>query len=299
MHDSSYEKMTLFVDCYLNSFRGQPLQILDFGSQVVDSQNLSYRSVLDDPAWTYRGLDIEAGDNVNVVVDDPYDWSEIESNTIDLVVSGQAFEHVEYFWASMFEIIRVLKPGGVATIIAPAGGFEHRYPVDCWRFYRDGFDALARYVGCEVLESFTDWYNLPWEDSILVARKPTGPNNLLQRRSALQRALLSEDPSLDALSAAWTLTDGKVEPSPLASLEPGAMTDELTAGRSERRRAADSAAASAASRDNELRTLREQVRLYESRPAPLPRAYGVVRSKIAELAGSRGRAAYKRLRGRS
>ena len=141
MHDSSYEAMGAFVRVHLEPFRGQHLDIVDFGSQVVERQTMSYRNLLDDPSWNYRGLDIEAGRNVDLIVDDAYDWQAIESDSVDLVVSGQAFEHVEYFWASMFEIVRILKPGGLAAIIAPSSGFEHRYPVDCWRFYRDGFEA--------------------------------------------------------------------------------------------------------------------------------------------------------------
>ena len=73
---------------------------------------------------------------------------------------------------SIFEIVRVLKPGGIAAIIAPSSGFEHRYPVDCWRFYRDGFAALGRYVGATVFDVFTDWNHGDWDDSILVVEKP-------------------------------------------------------------------------------------------------------------------------------
>lgn len=28
----------------------------------------------------------------------PYDWQEIETDSFDLVISGQAFEHIEFFW---------------------------------------------------------------------------------------------------------------------------------------------------------------------------------------------------------
>ena len=172
MHESSYEKMEAFVRVHLDAHRGHPLEILDFGSQVVDDQGVSYKALFDDPDWNYRGLDIEAGHNVDIVVENAYDWTEVPTDSVDLVVSGQALEHVEYFWASMYEIVRVLKPGGLAMLIAPSGGFEHRYPVDCWRFYRDGFVALADHVDCEIVDAFTDWGNLDWEDSILVARKP-------------------------------------------------------------------------------------------------------------------------------
>tara|TARA_B110000459_G_scaffold189278_1_gene223246 strand:- start:498 stop:851 length:354 start_codon:yes stop_codon:yes gene_type:complete len=115
--------------------------------------------LFDADGWNYRRLDIAAGINVEIQVDNAYDWTEAPSDSVDLVISGQAFEHVEYFWASMFEIVRALKPVGLAVIIAPPGGFEHRYPLDCWRFYRDSFVALAKCVGCDLVDAFTDWGN--------------------------------------------------------------------------------------------------------------------------------------------
>lgn len=50
------------------------------------------------------------------------------------------------------EISRVLKDEGMACIIAPSGGVEHRYPLNCWRFYPDGFKALAKYSGLNKLK---------------------------------------------------------------------------------------------------------------------------------------------------
>jgi hypothetical protein len=81
----------------------------------------------------------------------------------------------------MLEVARVLKPNGLCCIIAPSGGHEHRYPVDCWRFYADGFDALARYANLVPLKAVTQWENLPqydigtneWHDSLLIAQKPS------------------------------------------------------------------------------------------------------------------------------
>ena len=135
MHASSYRKMEHFVDAYLSAATSIPLRILDFGSQQVNPVSLTYRTLLDRSPWTYIGLDIADGHNVSVKVDDAYDWSEVESDSVDVVVSGQAFEHVEFFWASAFEIGRVLRPGGLLMLIAPSGGYEHRFPLDCWRYY--------------------------------------------------------------------------------------------------------------------------------------------------------------------
>jgi SAM-dependent methyltransferase len=286
MHDSSYEKMEAFVRIHLTASRGTPLEILDFGSQTVDDQPRSYRDLFDDPSWTYSGLDIEAGANVDIVVADAYDWTEIASDSIDVIVSGQAFEHVEYFWASMFEVVRVLKPGGVAVIIAPSNGVEHRYPVDCWRFYRDGFSAVARYADCEVVDVFTDWNRAMWADSVLVARKPVFDEEQrarFHRRAALQRALLSAGTiDVDALPA------GAPTPTQLAPMVAGALEVELQRIRDEHlaREAAETAAQAA------------DIATAGPTPGPLAVTYGKARAWFADLVGERGRQTYKRLRGR-
>ena len=171
--------MKAFRDQYLGDRETQALTILDLGSRSIGG---SYRGIFDSPNWTYKGLDLEPGDNVDIVLKEPYTWQEIASNSADIVISGQAFEHIEFFWLTMLEIARVLKPGGLCCIIAPSSGFEHRYPVDCWRFYSDGFAALARYANLEVLQAETKWQenayvdgSNEWKDSILVAQKPTAP----------------------------------------------------------------------------------------------------------------------------
>lgn len=168
--------MVAFRQRYLSRFEGAPLSILDLGSQDV---NGCYRPIFDDPAWTYRGIDLAPGNNVDIVLADPYQWSGIPGGSVDVVVSGQAFEHIEFFWLTMLEVSRVLKPQGLCCVIAPSSGPEHRYPVDCWRFYPDGMRALAKFSRLDVLEATTEWMpedypdqSQAWKDSVLVASKP-------------------------------------------------------------------------------------------------------------------------------
>lgn len=176
MHQSSFDKMKSFRDRYLSCKETQPLVILDLGSQNIGG---CYREIFNWQNWSYQGLDLGAGENVDIVLQEPYYWREIPSSSTDVLISGQTFEHVEFFWLTMSEIARVLKPGGLCCIIAPSSGHEHRYPVDCWRFYPDGFSALARYANLEVVEAVTQWEenqytdgSNQWKDSVLIARKP-------------------------------------------------------------------------------------------------------------------------------
>lgn len=185
MHESSLFHMTCFRDQFLNDKQNQTLQIADLGSYDV---NGSYRFLFANPVWHYQGLDVSAGPNVDIVLNDPYCWRALASNSMDVVISGQAFEHIEFFWLTVLELSRVLKPGGLCCLIAPSGGPEHRYPVDCWRFYRDGMRALMHYAGLDVLDVYTNqkvdgWGDDSglWQDSIVVARQPVKPLSRLFR----------------------------------------------------------------------------------------------------------------------
>lgn len=175
MHLSSYNNMQRFVSRYLGPLEEKALTIADIGSQDV---NGSYKPLFQHPSWRYIGVDMIAGANVDVVLRHSYQWAELETNHFDVVVSGQALEHIEYFWLAMLEIHRILKPGGLCCLIAPSGGPEHRYPVDCWRFYPDGFRALARYADLEELEVYAQWdsnlypdHDPRWMDCVLIAKK--------------------------------------------------------------------------------------------------------------------------------
>jgi len=189
MHPSSFDKMKNFRGKYLAGRETEPLTILDLGSQEIITPGSSgtYRSLFAEPSWRYIGVDMAAGLNVDVVLRDPYNWTEIAPESVDVLISGQTFEHTEYFWLTMQQIARTLKPNGICCIIAPSSGPEHRFPVDCWRMYPDGLRAVARYAGLEVLAAETQWEDLPqydnesnkWHDSMLIARKPARSSEAL------------------------------------------------------------------------------------------------------------------------
>ena len=178
MHNSSLANMRYFTDRYLSG--KSSCRVLDIGSQVIEGEESgSYRPFFERENWVYEGADIVPGTNVDIVLRSPYRWKEIKSKTYDCVVCGQMFEHDEFFWLTMLEICRVLKPGGLCCVIAPSCGMEHRYPVDCYRYYPDGLKAAARYAGLTVLEAFAQWdpklypeMDDMWRDCVLVAQRP-------------------------------------------------------------------------------------------------------------------------------
>lgn len=171
MHASSYDHAASLVDRYLCN--NAKLKIVDIGSYDV---NGSYRPLFEKNGWYYTGVDLAQGPNVDMVLRSPYRFP-FRTHSVDLIISGQAFEHIEFFWLTWIEMTRVLKPGGLIFLIAPSRGPEHQYPVDCWRFYPDGFRALARYTGLQLLEVHTDWEphpdpgSAPWGDTVGVFKK--------------------------------------------------------------------------------------------------------------------------------
>jgi len=169
MHSSSYAKMKYFKENYLNP--NDELKILDIGS-FDRNGNYNYGLILNEEKWTYHGLDLKEGNNVHVVVEDPYDWREINDEIYDVVVSGQAFEHIEYFWLTLEQVKRVLKPGGLFCLIVPSTGPVHRNPYDCYRFNQDAMKAMAKYINFTVVETGHNDKDGPWHDSHLIAKKP-------------------------------------------------------------------------------------------------------------------------------
>ena len=193
MHLSSYDAMSRFVADHLEPRKGRRLEILDIGSQDV---NGSYRPLFDDPAWRYAGADMVAGKNVDIVLRDVYSWRALKSASFDVMVSGQTLEHVEYPWMTVMEIARVLKPAGICCLIAPSAGPEHRYPLDCWRWYADGAQALARYADLDVVEAYTFHDETDssgaanvWHDTVLVATKTPSSSGATSLVATARRVL--------------------------------------------------------------------------------------------------------------
>jgi len=145
--------MAVCVDRHLE--KGRRYRVLDLGSRVSLQQTLTHRQLLEGYDVDYTGVDIRPGRNVDIVMERPYRIP-VRSGTVDVVLSGQAFEHIAFPWASILEVARVLRSGGLAMITAPSRGHPHG-PYDAWRYYPDGLRALAAWARLEMLEVHTDF----------------------------------------------------------------------------------------------------------------------------------------------
>lgn len=170
MHPSAFDNGRLFFQTYLGA--DEALTVLDIGSQDV---NGSLRG-LAPAACRYIGVDFVPGRGVDRVLEDPYQLP-FDDGSVDVVVSSSCFEHVELFWLSFNEVLRVLRPQGLFYLNVPSNGDFHRYPVDCWRFYPDAGAALVRWgqrsgFRPALLESFTAYQKLDvWSDFVAVFLK--------------------------------------------------------------------------------------------------------------------------------
>ena len=140
MHVEAWEAMVNL----LGRFTLAQAEVLDVGSYDV---NGTYRPMIEKhPGWHYTGLDVCAGPNVDVVSHDPYHFP-FEEGTFDLLISGSTMEHVEAIWLWVPELVRVLKPGGMLSIVTHWQFKEHKYPIDCWRIMPDGMKYLFDQTG--------------------------------------------------------------------------------------------------------------------------------------------------------
>jgi SAM-dependent methyltransferase len=218
--------MRLSIQRYVDKDRTH--KVLDFGSGISRQQTLTHRSLLEGYDCDYTGVDIRAGENIDVVMTKPYRIP-LRSRSFDIVLSGQVFEHVPFFWASLLEIARVMKPRAYFFLTVPSRGHEHS-TYDCWRFYPDGLRAMAAWSRLALREGFTDFpptvgdrkhdfaaiddVNYYWGDTVGVFQKPA-------RYPSLRAAILSAPVRL------WANRIADLEGVPLARRPPRRRSDVL------------------------------------------------------------------------
>lgn len=189
MHRSALQAMTRCVETFVP--RDRPIRVVDLGSATSEEQvasGMTHGALFREYDAEVIGMDVIERANVDIVLAKPYKLP-VKTNSVDIVVSGQVFEHIPFFWATMFEIARILKPGGIFIMTAPSRGHKHMV-VDCWRFYDDAIRAMAAFTGLAVRQAHADLpksrgrrrFPVPedatdlhyWGDTIGVFEKPLG-----------------------------------------------------------------------------------------------------------------------------
>jgi len=182
MHSSAKRNLERFFSVYYknNNYSNSVLNVLDFGSRNLNENWSTCKSILKELNlnFNYTGADIVSGHNVDIVIKQPYHFNELGNNSFDIVLATSVFEHVEFFWLTYLEIIRVLKPNGIFYLNSPSNGDFHRYNVDCWRFYPDASIALVNWGNKNgnnsiLLESFISkqYLECGWNDFVAIILK--------------------------------------------------------------------------------------------------------------------------------
>lgn len=110
--------------------------VLEVGSKVY-GQTPNFRSAYQD----YTGVDLEAGDGVDVVADlsKPHGLTE---GRYALVIACSVLEHAKDPWALARNMTKLLRPGGRLYLAVPWAWRFHSYPDDFWRFSWRGIETL-------------------------------------------------------------------------------------------------------------------------------------------------------------
>jgi len=146
--------------------------VLEVGSGNV---NGSIRPLVEakGPA-NYLGVDFEDGPGVDRVLDCTDLTAELGENCADVVVSTEMLEHVADWQASVDNLVRAVRPGGLLVITTRSVPFPyHGFPDDHWRYTPEAFARILDLYGLDPLIICTD--PDPATPGVFVkARKPAG-----------------------------------------------------------------------------------------------------------------------------
>ena len=153
------------------------MRVLEIGPDKFPS---TYRKILPLQDITWDTLDIYDAPHLTYPNSPVYSFA-IPDNTYDIVFSGNVIEHVAKVWRWMPELARVTKPGGLVITINPTSWPYHPAPIDCWRIYPDGMQALCDEAGLKVEFSYFGSLELPQMKRYLPGRAPEWQSARLRR----------------------------------------------------------------------------------------------------------------------
>lgn len=131
--------------------------VLQVGSkvQIVDASPRSWRNLL--AGQEFVGLDIEAGEGVDVVGDIAGEFAALDAALGDrrfgFIIVQHVLEHVKRPWVAAENLTRLLAADGLVYVAVPWVQAYHGYPSDYWRI---SFAGLV-----EVFPEI-DFYDMHW-----------------------------------------------------------------------------------------------------------------------------------------
>ena len=111
----------------------------------LGSGNSPYRVLLEGRGYQVRTFDTDADSGADFIGE--IEDTKLPSENVDLVLCTQVLEHCSDPFKGVWEIHRILRPGGFAIISVPHVWFYHPHPSDHWRFTQEGTVTLCRQAG--------------------------------------------------------------------------------------------------------------------------------------------------------
>jgi SAM-dependent methyltransferase len=123
------------------------MRVLEIGPDKFPTtlQDISHRPGI---AWDVLGL--EPDPQLQIVAKSEYEYPVPEAS-YDAVVAANVLEHVRKPWVWMRELSRVVRPGGYIVTVNPVSWPYHEAPIDCWRVFPEGMQALLDDAGLEMV----------------------------------------------------------------------------------------------------------------------------------------------------
>ncbi|TWT02631.1 methyltransferase domain-containing protein [Reyranella sp. CPCC 100927] len=148
---SAAREVDELLDTVAGNRRTGPLSVLQVGARIapVNKAERNWRHLVDTKYGKrarFVGLDIEAGDNVDLVFDICADAAALDKalgrTRFDLIVCEHVLEHVRAPWQAAATIQTLLAPGGHVLVAVPWVHAHHARPDDYWRMSFAGIALL-------------------------------------------------------------------------------------------------------------------------------------------------------------
>ena len=143
--------------------------VLEVGCRNI---NGSLKDIIKAHFPIYVGCDIEAGEEVDIVLDATKLVDFYGDRAFDMVVTANTFEHIEDWRLAISNIKRVVAEDGYIIFIVPSVWEYHEYPGDYWRYSVN--DVQNIFADCRI-ESIEEMGDNPNQVGVYaIIRKPVG-----------------------------------------------------------------------------------------------------------------------------
>jgi len=145
-----HQSCLVFGKAHLRKSDIEGVTILEVGSRNINGSLRSY--VESHKPARYVGTDIEHGRGVDVICDAVDSVEQFGPESFDVVICTSMLEHAKDWKATVSNLKRILKPGGILLLTTQSPGFSYHNPPDYWRFTLADMRAIFADLDIETLK---------------------------------------------------------------------------------------------------------------------------------------------------